>query len=83
MMLNVLLGLVIAGLIFSLIRLIKGKSIESRVVAIDVMTTITSGLIVIYAYMSNNSLFLDVALIYSILSFGAVIVTARYLERGI
>ncbi|AEM77549.1 multiple resistance and pH regulation protein F [Thermoanaerobacter wiegelii Rt8.B1] len=66
MIINVILGLVIFGLLLSFIRLVRSSSIESKVVAIDIMTTISSGLIVIFAFISDNGLFLDVALVYGI-----------------
>ncbi|EGD52041.1 Membrane bound protein complex subunit mbxB [Thermoanaerobacter thermohydrosulfuricus] len=83
MIINVILGLVIFGLLLSFIRLVRSSSIESKVVAIDIMTTISSGLIVIFAFISDNGLFLDVALVYGILSFIGVVAIARYLEGGI
>ncbi|WDC84429.1 hypothetical protein PL321_01000 [Caloramator sp. mosi_1] len=43
--------LIILGMFLSVLRLIKGDSIESRVVAIDVLTTITSGFIVVFAFL--------------------------------
>jgi len=82
-MMYVLLGIALFGLVLSVIRLIKGDSIESRVVAIDVITTISAAIIVIYAFISNNGLFLDVALVYGLLSFVGVVAIARYLEGGI
>ncbi|KRQ87919.1 Na(+)/H(+) antiporter subunit F [Caloramator mitchellensis] len=82
-MMYLILGLSLVGLILSLIRMIKGESIESRVVAIDVLTTISAAIIVIFAFMNKNGLFLDVALVYGLLSFVGVVAIARYLEGGI
>lgn len=82
-MMYFILGMSLIGLLLGLIRLIKGESIESRVVAIDVLTTITAAIIVIFAFMNNNGLFLDVALVYGLLSFVGVVAVARYLEGGI
>lgn len=75
--------LAVLGVLLSILRLIKGKETENRVVAIDIMTTIITGILLIFSYLSSNSLMLDVALVYAILSFIFVIVIARYLEGGI
>lgn len=75
--------LAVIGVLLSIIRLIKGKELENRVVAIDISTTIITGILLIFSYLSNNPLMLDVALVYGILSFTSVIVIARYLEGGI
>lgn len=82
-MIYLILALIFLGIILSFIRLIIGKHTENRVVAIDIITTLITGLLVIYAHISENSLMLDVALVYGILSFIAVIVMARYLEGGL
>ncbi|MFA9396747.1 MAG: monovalent cation/H+ antiporter complex subunit F [Clostridiaceae bacterium] len=82
-MIYFILALIVLGIILSFIRLILGKYTENRVVAIDIITTLITGLLVVYAHISGNSLMLDVALVYGILSFIAVIVMARYLEGGL
>ncbi|WP_035165676.1 monovalent cation/H+ antiporter complex subunit F [Caloramator sp. ALD01] len=82
-MFYVTLALIVVGMLLSIIRLVKGDSIESRVVAIDVLTTITSSLIIVFAFISDNMLLLDVALVYGLLSFVGVVAVARYLEGGI
>ncbi|KYH35293.1 putative monovalent cation/H+ antiporter subunit F [Clostridium tepidiprofundi DSM 19306] len=81
-MMYVIIGLVFLGIILSIIRLIKGKELENRVVAIDTVTTMITGVLVIFAHISNNSLLLDVALVYAILAFISVVAIARYLEGG-
>ncbi|SHE47436.1 monovalent cation/H+ antiporter complex subunit F [Caloramator proteoclasticus] len=82
-MFYVTIALIVLGMLLSIIRLVKGDSIESRVVAIDVLTTITSSLIIVFAFISDNMLLLDVALVYGLLSFVGVVAVARYLEGGI
>lgn len=76
-------ALIIIGLILSMFRLIKGKELENRVVAIDIITTIVTGILVLLSHVYDNALLLDVALVYAILSFTAVVAAARYLEGGI
>ncbi|MBN2259907.1 MAG: cation:proton antiporter [Clostridiales bacterium] len=82
-MMYLIVGLIIAGILLGFIRLIKGKELENRVVAVDTLTTITSVVFLLYAHLTNNALLLDVALVYAILSFTSVIAMARYLEGGL
>ncbi|CDF59386.1 monovalent cation/H+ antiporter complex subunit F [Thermobrachium celere] len=82
-MFYVTIALIVLGMLLSIIRLVKGDSIESRVVAIDVLTTITSSLIIVFAFLTDNTLLIDVALVYGLLSFVGVVAVARYLEGGI
>ncbi len=75
----------LAGLAFllALYRFFKGPSAADRVVAFDVLTIIAITAIVLVALTERRAIYLDVALIYALLSFLGVIVVARYLERGL
>ena len=75
----------LVGLAFllALYRFFKGPSAADRVVAFDVLTIIAITAIVLVALTERRALYLDVALIYALLSFLGVIVVARYLERGL
>ncbi|BEP29951.1 monovalent cation/H+ antiporter complex subunit F [Helicovermis profundi] len=82
-MMYLITGLILFGVILTILRIIKGKELENRVVAVDTLTTITSAILLIAAHLSNNGLLLDVVLVYAILSFTSVIAMARYLEGGL
>ncbi len=85
-MVDVLIGLaaILAGSAFllALYRFVKGPSPADRVVAFDVMTIVAITGIVLTALLEGRGVYLDVALIYALLSFLGVIVVARYLEGG-
>ena len=74
----------ITGVAFllALYRFLKGPSVADRVVAFDVMTIVGITAIVLVAYLEGRGIYLDVALVYALLSFLGVIVVARYIERG-
>lgn len=76
----IVFGLVGLGMLFAVIRLIKGPKISDRVVALDTFNVITIGLIGLLALIFDNSLYLDIAIIYAILAFMETIVFARYME---
>jgi len=73
-------SLVGLGIVFSLYRLIKGDTHFDRVVSIDVINVCIIGVLVAYALISKNELYLDVAIVYSILGFLETIVFAKFLE---
>jgi multicomponent Na+:H+ antiporter subunit F len=75
---------VLAGLAFLLVlwRFIKGPSAVDRVVAFDGLTIVSITGILLAALAEGRSVYLDVALVYALLSFLGVIVVARFLERG-
>lgn len=72
-----------AGIILATLRLIIGPSMADRVVALDTFTVISISLITLIACMSERVIFLDVGMVYAILSFIGVVAVARYLEGGL
>ncbi len=64
-------------------RMIKGPTPADRVVALDVMTIISISLIIYLAATFHRIIYIDVAMVYGLISFVGVIAIARYLERGI
>ncbi|UMZ72853.1 monovalent cation/H+ antiporter complex subunit F [Natranaerofaba carboxydovora] len=65
-----------------LYRAYKGPSSADRVVAITVIATKTCTIIASVSFIYQKEFFLDVALVYSLISFIAMIGVAKYLERG-
>ena len=74
--------LIFFSIVFGVLRLIIGRTIIDRVVAIDMLTVVSISLIALYAHMSGRFVYLDVALVYGLLSFLAVLAIARFLEKG-
>lgn len=76
-------GLVILSLFIILIRLIKGPTVADRIVALDAMTIVSISLIVLISHITQRVIYLDVAIVYGLVSFIGVVAFARYLERGL
>ncbi len=70
------------SLILALAGLIRGPSLASRVVSFDLLTTIGIGLIAVYAVMTDQPVFLDIAVVLALISFLGTIAFAFYLERS-
>lgn len=70
------------SIILSIIRFVKGPGYTDRVIAFDVMTISSLAIIAGVAYLSNRIIYLDIAMVYGILSFLGVLIVARYLEKG-
>jgi len=75
--------LILLGVAFGVLRLVLGRTTLDRVAAIDMLTVVSISLIALYAHAAGRSIYLDVALVYGVLSFLAVLAIARYLERGL
>jgi multicomponent Na+:H+ antiporter subunit F len=76
-------ALMFFGVVFTTIRLVIGSTSVDRIAAIDLLGIIAISLIALYAHLSGRFIYLDVALVYGLLSFLAVLAIARYLERGL
>lgn len=74
---------ILLGILLGVVRLVRGPTSVDRVAAIDMLTVISISLIAIYAHVADRFIYLDVALVYGVLSFLGVLAIARYLERGL
>ncbi len=73
--------LLLVSAMLTLIRLLIGPTIPDRAVALDSMTTTTAGAMVLYGVITRQAIFIDVALVYAVLSYIATLYIARYLVR--
>mgnify|MGYP005859268259 CR=1 FL=1 len=76
-------ALLFFAIVVAVLRLILGNTVVDRIAAIDLLTVISISMIALYAHIAGRFIYLDVALVYGVLSFLAVLATARYLERGL
>src|SRR5262245_26026843 len=75
--------LIFLGVALGVLRLILGRTVADRVAAVDMLTVVSISLIALYAHVGGRAIYLDVALVYGVLSFLAVLAIARYLEQGL
>lgn len=75
--------LIFFAILFAVIRLVIGRTLVDRIVAVDMLTVISISLIALYAHVSGRFVYIDVALVYGLLSFLAVLAIARFLEKGL
>lgn len=86
-MVNIILqiagGIMLLSLVLSLYRFFKAGSLVDRVIAFDIMTIISVSLIAMITFFSGRTIYVDVALIYGLLSFLSVVIIARYLDKSL
>ncbi len=70
-------------LILSLLRAILGPTAPDRVVALDTINTLIVALMIILAVAYNQIIYVDIAIVYALLSFVTTLYIAKYLEGGI
>jgi len=68
------------GVLFSFLRMLLGPTSADRLAALDTLNVVLTGTIVFLALVFKNGLYLDIALVYGLLSFVETVLIARYLE---
>jgi len=74
--------LVMLMIFLSLIRALVGPTAPDRVVAINIIGTKTLVIITLIARIYGQEYFLDIAMVYALMSFITTIGVAKYLEKG-
>ncbi len=72
--------IVLASMVVSFIRFVLGPDYLNRLVAFDAMTIMALSLIVLLSWYLERMIYLDVALVYGLLSFLGVVAVARFGE---
>lgn len=78
---SILLGTLVVLSILSAIRAMIGPSLWDRLLGLNLVTSKLIMLIILVAFVQNQTFYLDLALIYALLSFMGVIFFAIYVQR--
>jgi multisubunit Na+/H+ antiporter MnhF subunit len=68
--------------VFAIVRFIKGPSLPDRVTAFDLFAAIVISIIAIYSVISENTAFMDVAILLSLIAFLGSMSFAYFLFRS-
>ena len=68
--------------IMAMIRVIRGPTAPDRIVGLDTINTIVISGMVIFGAAFNEVIYIDVAIVYALLSFISTLFIAKYLEGG-
>jgi len=68
--------------IMAIIRVIRGPTAPDRVVGLDTINTIVIAGMVIFGAAFQEVIYIDVAIVYALLSFISTLFIAKYLEGG-
>ncbi len=63
-------------------RFLKGPSIADKIIALDLLITTGIGIIGIYSIWTNQSTFLDTAMILALIAFLSTVALSYYLEKS-
>jgi multicomponent Na+:H+ antiporter subunit F len=66
-------------IIMATIRLILGPTAPDRVIAVDTVNTLTIAIMVLLGVIYSEIIFVDVAIVYGLLSFISTLFMAKYI----
>lgn len=69
-------------IVIALIRVILGPEAPSRVVGLDTINTLVVVSMVVLGAAFEQVIFIDVAIVYALLSFITTLFIAKYIEKG-
>ena len=81
--LTIALAIIFLSIAITMIRFVIGKTVIDRIIAFDIMTIASISMIAIIAQQAGRIIYLDIAIVYGLLSFLAVIIIAKYLEKSL
>jgi multicomponent Na+:H+ antiporter subunit F len=77
----IILPILSVSAVLVFIRFLLGPSLPDRVVALDLLITVGIGIISIYSIVTDQSTFLDIALILALIAFLGTVAFSYYLEK--
>jgi multicomponent Na+:H+ antiporter subunit F len=66
-------------ILITMIRLVAGPTAPDRVVALDAINTLTVASMIVLSVVYEQLIFIDVALVYALLSFVGTLYIAKYI----
>lgn len=74
-------GALLLAMLLALVRLIKGPETSDRIVALDLIASIVMGFILAYSIVLKREIYIDIAIIISLISFIGTVATSIYLRQ--
>ena len=80
--LMIVLAFLTLCIVMALIRVIRGPTAPDRIVGLDTINTIVIVGMIVFGAASSEIIYIDVAIVYALLSFVTTLFIAKYLEGG-
>jgi len=71
---------ILVSMLLVLVRAFRGPTVFDRILAINSIGTLTVLLIAVHGYLTDRPEFLDLALVYALISFIGTIAAARFVR---
>ena len=78
----IVLALLMISIFMAVIRIILGPTAPDRVVGLDTINTIIISSMVLFGAATREIIYIDVAIVYALLSYISTLFIAKYLQGG-
>jgi multicomponent Na+:H+ antiporter subunit F len=75
------MAMIFVALAFAVVRLVRGPTLEDRVVALDLVSMLLVAFLTLFALAVDQPAFLDAAVALALVAFLATVAFARFIER--
>lgn len=79
---NIAFIILIVAYFLAFLRLLRGPSLPDRVVSLDLIVSLTMGIILIISILSEHKVFVDIVMIISLVMFLGTVAIALYLNKA-
>jgi multicomponent Na+:H+ antiporter subunit F len=69
------------ALVITLYRLMRGPSSSDRIIALDLVASVVMGFILLYSVLVKKEIYVDIAIVISLISFIGTIAISIYLRH--
>lgn len=83
MMFNIVLLILLLSMLITLYRFLKGPTLSDKIVAFDILTIMSVSLLLLLALYFQRVIYLDIALVFGLISFLGTTIFGSYIEKGI
>jgi len=68
------------ALVLAFLRLVRGPTVNDRIVAMDLTASIIMGFILLYSVLIRKAFYFDIAIVISLISFMGTVAISTYLK---
>jgi len=74
-------GMLLLAFILAFIRMLKGPDMSDRIVAMDLISSVTMAFILSYSVLVNQAIYFDIVIVISLISFIGTVAVSTYLKQ--
>lgn len=74
-------GMLLLSFLLAFLRLLKGPKMSDRIVAMDLIASVTMAFILTYSIMMQKEIYFDIVIVISLVSFIGTVAVSTYLKQ--